>query len=246
MKRFFSLIACAVLAASCSVYTYTLNMEMREPSEAGLSLGGKSIAMAYISPDTEESPRIATRLAQNLTDSYFELDSVDVYRLERGEGNWNSKDSLVRLALDFDTDVVMVLDRSFLYVYDTMNKAQDKVYILRPVTEDYVKEFSMLLADKWRAENYSLYYADDYDEEWLDALDCAYGSDWKGAVDIWLPLVKKGMSSKCRAAAAYNLSVAFYMLEDYALSTEWLDYCDKLAAMPLSPGMRSRLVAKTR
>ncbi len=94
---------------------------------------------------------------------------------------------------------------------------------------------------QWKHEQYSIVYYDI--EKWYDGLAKAEQYDWKGAMDIWISLLDTPDLMK-RSCAAFNISVACYMLGDYQLATEWLDRSDEDNKLPLSDAMRKRINAR--
>ncbi len=94
---------------------------------------------------------------------------------------------------------------------------------------------------QWKHEQYSVVYYDS--PKWYDALEKAEQYDWKGAMDIWFGLLETNDLMK-RSCAAYDISVACYMLGDYALATEWLDRSDADNKLPISDAMRKRIDAR--
>jgi hypothetical protein len=155
-----------------------------------------------------------------------------------------------------------------LYCYDGMNK-EDRVQafggtaIARPEVYSSGKDDSTVATSKawkslgiegwdagvkiadsfksqWKHEQYSIIYYEG--EKWYAALEKAEQYDWKGAIDIWMDLLSTNDLMK-RACAEYNISVACYMLGDYALAKEWLDLSDKENKLPLSDALRKRIDA---
>lgn len=94
---------------------------------------------------------------------------------------------------------------------------------------------------QWKHEQYSIVYYEG--EKWYAALEKAEQYDWKGAIDIWMDLLSTNDLMK-RACTEYNISVACYMLGDYALAKEWLDLSDKENKLPLSDALRKRIDAR--
>lgn len=91
---------------------------------------------------------------------------------------------------------------------------------------------------QWKVEQYSVLYFDG--EKWYSALEYADALMWKPAMEIWLELVGSKDMMK-RSCAAYNLALASYMLGDYDLSVEWLDFSDKENKLPMSDSLRKRI-----
>ena len=55
-----------------------------------------------------------------------------------------------------------------------------------------------------------------------------------------MELVKGGSAIK-KAAASYDIAMAFYLLEDYEMAAKWLDMADSLENLSLSKGLRKRI-----
>ena len=91
---------------------------------------------------------------------------------------------------------------------------------------------------QWKHEQYSLVYFGN--EKWYKPLDKAEQYDWKGAMELWFPLLSTDDLMK-RSCAEYNIAVCCYMLGDYQLASEWLDRSDKDNKLPLSDGLRKRI-----
>lgn len=156
-----------------------------------------------------------------------------------------------------------------LYCYDGMNK-DDKVQtfsgssVAVPVaysdgrqSESVIKEkaveslselgfeagttISASFKAQWKHEQYSVVYFDS--TQWIKALNYADAYEWKAAIDIWLKLLDTNDMLK-RSCAAYNLSVATYMLGEYDLASEWLDRSDADNILPLSDALRKRIDAR--
>ena len=158
-----------------------------------------------------------------------------------------------------------------LFVYDSMDK-EDRLQVFRgssilrsPVyssgvtAPEFLKEKALVSKESgadlvgkqisnrfvptWKTENYSLYYYEGWDDDWVKAAYLAYEMDWKKAADIWMKKVSDGNSTK-RACACYNTALAFYMMGDLKLATKWLDRADQYGQPSLSPGLRKRIEAR--
>ena len=105
------------------------------------------------------------------------------------------------------------------------------------------KQISNRFVPTWKTEGYSLYYFDGWDEDWVNAAYLAYDMNWKQAADIWMKKVNDNSYTK-RACACYNTALAFYMMGDLNLATEWLDRADQYGTPSLSPGLRKRIEAR--
>ncbi len=99
--------------SSCSIETYTLGLEARQPSKSGVNLVGKTVAVAYLaSPsgvDTVFNSNISDGFAQALEeDGTPEILQYRLVKLPGGE--YASRDSLVNLIMDTECDVVFLFD----------------------------------------------------------------------------------------------------------------------------------------
>ncbi len=94
---------------------------------------------------------------------------------------------------------------------------------------------------QWKTEQFSILYYDS--QKWYDALEKAIRYDWKGAMDIWLTMLRSPDSMR-KASAEYNLAVACFMLGDCPLAIEWLDQADKDNKLPISDTLRKRIQAR--
>ena len=113
MKPFFP--ACGLFAAlvmaSCSPETLTMNIEMRHPSSSGLDLARKTIAIVYpdaSGPDTLFNNAVATGLARSLEADYFGgEEAIHIYKVAPDSVNL---DRMHQLVMDTGDDVVFLLD----------------------------------------------------------------------------------------------------------------------------------------
>ena len=158
-----------------------------------------------------------------------------------------------------------------LFVYDSMDK-DDKLHVFRGnsilrgqlfsngvTATEFLKDQALDVKDlgaelvgkqisnrfvpTWKTENYTLYYFEGWDEDWVRAASLAYEMKWKRAADIWMKKVNDRSYTK-RACACYNTALAFYMLGDLNLATKWLDRADQYGTPTLSPGLRKRIEAR--
>ncbi len=94
---------------------------------------------------------------------------------------------------------------------------------------------------QWKHEQYTIIY---YElQKWYDALALAENYHWKDAMDIWIELLDTNDPLKS-SSAAFNISVACYMLGDYHLASAWLDRSDADNKLPISDAMRKRIDAR--
>ena len=158
-----------------------------------------------------------------------------------------------------------------LFVYDSMDK-EDRLQVFRGASilrtqvyssgvtaPEFLKDKALDSKDKgaelvgkqisnrfvptWKTENYSLYYYEGWDEDWVKAAYLAMDMHWQKAADIWMKKIADGSYTK-RACACYNTALTFYMMGDLDLATKWLDRADQFGSPSLSPGLRKRIEAR--
>lgn len=117
MKRFlFPLILSLAVMVSCGPSRHAVHVEMRYPSKSGLELAGKIVSVVYL----ENEDVNATSFTEGMADGFahaLEQDygtgegSIGVYRMRYQEGeNFASKESLMNLIIDTDSDLVVLFD----------------------------------------------------------------------------------------------------------------------------------------
>ena len=267
MRRFLiPVLSIAMLAASCAPSRHAIHLEMRYPSKSGLDLAGKVVSVVYLENDNEDANKfnegMADAFAYALEKDYGTGEgSIGIYGMRSSEGaKYATRDSLLNLLVDTDADAVFLFDTlklgpvlndgstqftMSLYCFDGMDKGE-KVHTYKgtsaAVLEDGAAKTGTQVASsfksQWRNEQYSLMYYEN--EKWYKALDRAVAYDWKGAIDMWMPLLS-GNDPLKRSSAAYNIATACYMLGDYDLATEWLDYSDKESKLANSDNLRKRI-----
>ena len=271
MKRILTFLSLVFFMVSCGPSRHAIHVEMRHPSKSGIELGGKIVSVVYYNgEDTLENhvvKKLASGFAEELEADYGTGEgSVGVYEVNRKDGNYAVKDSLVPLVIRTDADLVFLMDASLsdvktsggtqmkmdLYCFDGMCKEE----VVRKFTGNALLSWSSedeLLAEalkagkrvadsfkaQWKHETYSIAYYDGVG--WYEALARAEQFDWKGAMDIWFTFLDSNDAMK-RACAEYNLALACYMLGDYDLARQWLDRSDSENKMPtLSDALRKRI-----
>ena len=269
-KLLFPLLALLAVSA-CSPQVYSLMLDVRGPSTSGLDLSRKSLAIVTMeTPDSTFDRNAASAMARVLEQDYFGGEElVGMYRVPAADSV--SLDLMHSLIMDTDADVVFLLNstidlpddkarlplRTNLSVYDSMG--EDKVhrfkgqaYMLpKDGTSDLSEEAEKVgnriatrFLSTWKTESFSLYYFDDFNAgSWESALKLSYENKFAKAIDVWSKFVKGGTALK-RAAASYNIAMAFYLLEDYEMASKWLDMADSLENLSLSPGLRKRITER--
>lgn len=111
-------------------------------------------------------------------------------------------------------------------------------------SEEVGRRMTRRFLSQWKTESFSFYYFDSFQADvWLEALQYMNEGQFAKAVDIWKELTQRGNAQK-RACASYNIAMAFYLMEDYEMSSRWLSYAAKLENLSLAPGLAKRLAAR--
>lgn len=277
MKRLFIAAIAALCLTSCSPQAYTMYLQTRQPSESGVDMDGKTMAIVYIedgsSRDSLFNNCVADGLASGLEKEYFGGEAaVDLFSIV-SKDDYTSKDSLARLLLDMDVDVLFLLDRpqfsdavsetgkvrttSRLYVYDSMDREDvvrhlNATYNLTSVDVNQLcfsteaQKFGTSFSKKFLNT-----WADDFltlvyydSDKWTKALAYSENMEWDKAAELWLQLVNSSKSPVAQSCAAYDLALACYMQKEYRLALDWLDQSDKLNPLSLSKSLRKRIQDK--
>ena len=250
---------------ACAPSRYMIDVEIRQPSKAGVDLTGKNVTVVYgqegVYPNDLFLESMAGGFARNLKVRYQDaIGDVKLLSL-RSASDYANRDSMLNLLMQTGADAVFLLDKIdfssssatfILKCYDGMNQ-EDKVqlfsgsHVVRPMNgdgqvksagADAGKEIAAAFEPQWIHEQYSLYYFESSD--WYSALEKAEAFDWKGAMDIWMTYLQANDPLK-RAGASYNMATACYMMGDYHLALRWLDYADQDADLIVSAGLRKRI-----
>lgn len=273
MKRFLMLSVILVLfgLGSCTPTAYNLIYESRKPSDSGLDLGGKSMAVVYLeSEDGRDSlynNLFADAFAQALEEEYFGGEvAVDVFRQVKDETkDYSSVKEMSDLVLSLENDVIFLVDTpvisqdgkttlTSLYAYDSMAGGADEVFKRSlsatstvvvsqgAVARRLASSMSKDFVGNWTKESVIL-LCFDWEDEWIEAAIHANDMEWKEASDIWISLLgrKTGLG---RSAAEYNLAVACYIEGELDLATEWLDRSDEDYNISISSNLRQMIEKK--
>lgn len=140
---FFSL-ATAMTLASCAPQALLVESEMRGPSESGIDLAGKTMAVVYLHGedprDTVFNSAFADGFASRLEEDYFNGSRViDIFKMPYTEGaEYSSKDSLVNLVMDTGKDVVFLVDKPSFGEPSFTGQVRNSSYGVIPVDSSYV------------------------------------------------------------------------------------------------------------
>lgn len=268
------LVLLAAVSCGPSQYAVNVEMRYPSKSGLDLSGKSFSVAYMESADAVNNAftKVMADGFAYSLEQKYALADgAVGVYALDGEGGVYSGRDSLVSLLMNLETDVIFLFDAVDidvaksgssvpfavkLHCYDSMNKA-DKVFtyggnsalrlsgdIMKSVETqawEAGKTVSAPFEAQWKHEQYSILFFET--ENWYKALEYAAEYKWKQAVDIWMGLLSSRDILK-RAAAEYNIAVAMYLSADYDLALKWLDQSDAENKLPLSDGLRKRIMAR--
>ncbi len=271
MKRIARLLAAVLLVAACSPQVYPVYLDVRQPSKSGLDLSRKSIGLVYmdgIQPaDSSFDRSAASAMARHLEEDYFNGDEeVGLYHIPSADTV--TVEQMHSLVMDTGKDVIFLLASklgdvtesgglpvsSSLMVYDSMGEDRVLRYSGSAVVaaskegqptqaEEVGERLSRRFLSNWKTETFSFYYYDTLMEDWDTPLEYLNEGKFAKAMDVWMPITKNSHPTK-RACAAYNMAMAFYLLEDYEMSRSWLEVADKIESLSLSPGLHKRLDSK--
>ena len=111
-----SLMFLALAVLSCGPSKYTMHLEMKQPSKAGVDLNGKTVSVVYLENGNSRGDEFSSYMASGFAESlqkYYETGegSVGVFKMPRIVGaDYASKDTLVNLLIDTGSDVVFLMD----------------------------------------------------------------------------------------------------------------------------------------
>lgn len=240
------------LSAACSPQTLTMLVDMRYPSRSGLDLGRKTMAVVYVDhpADSAFNRTLATSFARRMEEEYFDgEEAIGLYKVPEG-GVYSAKDSLRRLVMETDRDVVFLFDPADttnirLYVYDSMYQADTVLSYAGRTTaeaETVGRQSTAKFVPQWRAEEYAILYYET--SGWEEALEKAYGYQWQEAVARWLILYGKAGNPEMQACAAYDIALGCYMLGDNALALRWIERADMHEPLAPVQSLRERVLAR--
>ena len=110
------LLCLSLMTVACSPQAYNFSVQMRYPSDSGLDIADKSVAVVYM---TEDGSAVDSLVSDNVADGLargLEADfrssgyqtGVDIYKMS-GTAEYGSQDSLVSLVMKTGADVVILL-----------------------------------------------------------------------------------------------------------------------------------------
>ncbi|MCD8207862.1 MAG: tetratricopeptide repeat protein [Bacteroidales bacterium] len=261
---------CAALAllTSCSASKYTVAVDLTGPTKSGVTVMGRTVAVAYNDMGTEDHTLFLASAADGFTEAleeqYFSGDEVvELFKVDRVEGVENSsKEGMIDLVMETGSDLVFLFDVNYsgsstdpseltLYVYDSLDSSDTVKSYSGKVSLgkwDYDlhgravgQRSADIFAPTWTRENLAFYYFGS--EKWNDAIEAAADYKFKDAVEIWLTLVDSKDSYKA-AVAMYNVATVCYLYAQYPLALSWLDQADQLYEIPESAPLRRKINKK--
>lgn len=264
----------AVLTVSCSQGVYMLDMETRGPSESGMSLQGKSVALIYLeSADGSDSlynNRVADALAYKIEKEYFGgEEAVGVYNLVKDpEGHYSSVDTLSQYIMMLDKDVVLILDTpdivkkesndnlslsSVLYGYDSMSDLGLVTTVGRTSVSsmDNAVNRSSVIGGALAAPMIGEWVKESFPVIYYDDAS----SKWIRAIELademkWAEAIDIWMqfaTAKDAAKAScakYNIALGCYILGEYDLAYAWLKSSDDTYPISLNKDLREKIEKK--
>ena len=108
------------LLASCGPLSYTVGVELRQPTRSGLELSGKTLSVAYLDDgnplDSTFIASVSEGFAQRLESEYFGGEPlIQIFNIDKVPGaDYSSRDSVINVLMDTGTDVVFVFDSPVL------------------------------------------------------------------------------------------------------------------------------------
>ena len=138
MKRIVWLAAALLGLVSCSPEIYTYYLEVRQPSDSGLDLARKSMALVYmdgdVPADTAFNRSMASSLARSLEEDYFGGDEViGIYRIPKADSL--SLDLMHSLVMDTGEDVIFLITST---LGEPVMETNQEVHNARSVDSAYV------------------------------------------------------------------------------------------------------------
>lgn len=202
MNRIVLTAAALIAAVSCSPQTYRLDLQLRQPSPAGIDPSGKSMAIVYLDSgvyrDSLYNNCFADGLAQGLEAEYFGSEkAVEVYDIRTdGTEDYSDAESMRDFIMQTEADIVYLVGlpeftqdgkcRSTLWVYDSMDK-RDTVRAFKSLSRvsQEATENSMFPSDAMYA---GLSQAGNFKVSWTGAVFTllyfdTYESGWLKAID---------------------------------------------------------------
>ena len=138
MKKLVWLAAALVMAVSCAPEIYTHYLEVRKPSDSGLDLSRKTMAMVYmdsdVPADTAFNRGMASSMARAMEEDYFGgQEVIGLYRIPKADSL--SLDLMHSLVMDTGEDVIFLLANT---LGDVNLEANQEVRNARSVDSAYV------------------------------------------------------------------------------------------------------------
>ena len=261
--------AAALLAfASCSYYTYPVQVEHREASSTGVDVTGKTISVSFVQDSPKDSlfqSEVADAFAAGLEKLYFDGESaIELFSMKNRSGaDYSARDTLVQLAVSTDSDVAFLFDRPsytvtesgdttyvkfHLYAYDSLGD-KDSVLVFAGTKkfshsdsfpESSGNQLSGYFDNSWVTESYTVYFYDE--EKWTDAVVLAEECKWEEALNAWLKIISSTSNTQKRALASYNAGLACYILEKYDLALKWLARAESETQVAQAPSLRRKII----
>ncbi len=229
MRRFFAYAAAASAVfglTACGPDVFSMLVDMRQPSDSGLDLSGKSMSVVYMEDPAGRDSLFASSMAEGfagtLESDYFGgEEAMGVYRMFRNpEGVYSSKDTLVSAAMQTGSDVV--------FLFDTPSFGKISVTESKPVAGDSV-QVTLSAPFKLNMYAYNTLGADTVrvfkgTSTLLQTVQCAK-TDGEDAMErkFWESLSEAGMITGTRSASTFlsNWSPETYYFYYFDTPSGW-------------------------
>ena len=122
------------------------------------------------------------------------------------------------------------------------DKAKLTQYILNSFSSYGVK-LAEKLTFTWQWVSRTI-YMEVGNKEWQDAFSHMDDFEFDKAIDVWTKYISSKYSRRVKAAAAYNIAVAYELLNNYEFALKWIDYSEQNYKMDDINNFRRTIEAK--
>ena len=256
-------------AVSDSVFIARIANGMAHQLELNFDMDHESIPVIMVSRDMFDVNSLYWRLymmEREQKNAFIILDSLDVGYIFHDNNLYNGLSaSLVAGNFVMDIKSTVKIDiynnstnKPLYSTIDTMaininipagrvkSALNDTTYFDRSVLSrfgSYGTKLAERLTFVWKKEK-RIIYLDDGNKEWDSAFSYMDNFEFDKAIDVWLKYTSSKYSRKIKAAAAYNITVAYELLEKYELALEWLAYSEQNHKMDFVNALRKAIQKK--
>lgn len=189
---------------------------LMESMEKNILIALDSLKLNSISYSPETYEVITTAGSFNVVSIDIDaVTNIEVYNNLNSQPLFSNKDS-----------IFMKIEAPGRYIDMIINDRQRLSNYLLSAFISYGKKIAESLSFSWEKESRIIYINDSYNT-WYTAYDYIVDFEVEKAMNIWLRYVNH-KNPKVSSAAAYNMSVACEISENYELALKWLDMSDKI------------------